>query len=176
MAVVMGWLARSRLRSPPQRESGTLRHPASTLAVGLVCATFFFGIAVVSNTIGKNSTTTIWTTLCFVFFGLMSLPMIADYLFARHQVSDTGIEYGRMFGQRGKLLWSDVHAVKFSDVMKWFVLEQRTGSPVRISAMLMGLPEFAKVLLSHVPPQVIDNRTRALLEETRAGNPPRIWG
>lgn len=139
-------------------------------------AVFFFGIAVVSNTVGRNSTTTIWTTLSFVFFGMMSLPMVGDYLFARHTVSDTGLEYGRMFGQRGSLLWSDVERVKFSAAMKWFVLERRTGSPVRISAMLMGLPEFARVLLSRVPSQVIDTQARILLEETRAGNPPKIWG
>ena len=176
MAVVMGWVARSRFAKRPDSDVQSLRHPRSTLAIGVVGALFFFGIAVVSNTVGKNDTATIWTTLGFIFFGSASLPMIADYFFARHKVSDAGIEYGRMFGQRGTLLWSDVQRVRFASVMKWFVLEPRAGAPVRISAMLMGLPEFARLLLLHVPAQLIDDEARALLEATREGRPPSVWG
>jgi hypothetical protein len=137
---------------------------------------FFFGIAIVANTIGKNSSSTIWTTLIFVTFGLMSVPMIADYFFARHRVSELGIEYGRMFGKRGTLAWSDVRRVRFAATMKWFVLEQQAGSPVRVSAMLMGLPEFAQLLLRHVPTERIDAETHALLKATSDGNPPDVWG
>jgi hypothetical protein len=152
-----------------------LRHPASTLAIGTVGAVFFFGIAIVSNTVGKNSTSTIWTTLAFVFFGAMSLPMIADYLFARHRVSEIGINYGRMLGQRGVLDWSAVRSVRFAPIMKWFVLTPTSGQPVRVSAMLMGLPEFATQLLAHVPEDRIELHTREVLRQTRAGNPPSVW-
>ena len=176
MAVVMGWMARSRLRSRPKDESRTLRHPMSTLAIGVVGAAFFFGIAIVSNTIGKNPTSTIWTTLTFVFFGTMSLPIVADYFFARHKVSEFGINYGRMLGQRGLLAWSDVKSVRYAPVMKWFVLEQNNGRPVRVSAMLMGLPEFATQLLANVPEGRIELQTREVLQQTSAGQPPNVWG
>ena len=73
MAVVMGWVARSRFAKRPDSDVQSLRHPRSTLAIGVVGALFFFGIAVVSNTVGKNDTATIWTTLGFIFFGLASL-------------------------------------------------------------------------------------------------------
>ena len=175
MAVVMSWVARCRFAKRPDSDVQSLRHPRSTLSIGVV-ALFFFGIAVVSNTLGKNDTATIWTTLGFIFFGLSSLPIVAEYFFARHKVSDAGIEYGRMFGQRGTLLWSDVQRVRFASMMKWFVLEPRAGAPVRISAMLMGLPEFARLLLLHVPAQLIDDEARALLEATREGRPPSVWG
>jgi predicted permease len=176
MAVVMGWVARSRLRTRPENESKTLRHPVSTLAIGVVGATFFFGIAVVSNTVGKNSTSTVWTTLVFVFFGAMSLPMVADYFFARHSVTESGINYGRMLGQRGVLAWADVKSVRYAPVMKWFVLKPSNGIPVRVSAMLMGLPEFATQLLAHVPEDRIDAQTLDVLRQTSAGKPPNVWG
>lgn len=175
MSLVMGWVARSRLRTRPKDDSWTLHHPMSTLAIGVVGAAFFFGIAIVSNTIGKNPTSTIWTTITFVFFGGMSLPMVADYFFARHKVSEFGIDYGRMLGQRGSLAWSDVKNVRYAPVMKWFVLEQYNGRPVRVSAMLMGLPEFATQLLAHVPEERIELQTRDVLQQTSAGQPPNIW-
>ena len=176
MAAVMGWVGRSRLRKRPPEESQTLQHPLSTLAIGAVCGLFFFGIAIVSNTIGKNPTSTIGTTLVFVFFGAMSLPMVCDYFFARHEVSEAGINYGRMLGQRGVLPWSDVQHVRYAPVMKWFVLKQANGRPVRVSAMLMGLPEFASQLLAHVPQERIELQTRGVLEQTREGKPPNVWG
>ncbi|MCA3040833.1 MAG: PH domain-containing protein, partial [Rhodocyclaceae bacterium] len=151
MAVVMGWVAKSRLRQRPDSERRTLRHPISTLVIGVVGAAFFFGIAIASNTIGKNPTATVWTTALFIAFGLASVPMIADYFFARHRVSDAGIEYGRMMGQRGNLQWSEVKSVRFAPVAKWFVLEGSSGVKVRVSALLLGLPDFAHLVLLHVP-------------------------
>jgi len=176
MVVVMGWVARSRLRERPESERHTLRHPVSTLVIGVVVAAFFFGIAVISNTIGKNPTATVWTTLLFVAFGLASAPMIADYFFARHRVSERGIEYGRMFGQRGSLRWSEVRRVRFAPVMKWFVLETASGAKVRVSAMLIGLPEFAHFVLLHVPMEAIELETQVVLSETEQGRPPSVWG
>jgi len=176
MAVVIGWVAKSRLRERPESERYTLRHPVSTLAIGVVGAAFFFGIAVVSNTIGKNPTATVWTTLSFVAFGLASVPMIADYFFARHRVSERGIEYGRMFGHRGSLRWSEVQKVRFAPLMKWFVLEAASGAKVRVSAMLVGLPEFARFVLLHVSKEAIDPDTQAVLLETEQGRPPSVWG
>jgi hypothetical protein len=176
MTVVMGWIARSRLRKRPESERYTLVHPVSTLLIGLVGAAFFFGIAVISNTVGKNPTATIWTTLAFVAFGLASVPMIADYYLARHRVSAQGIEYGRMFGQRGTMNWSEVKAVKFAPVMKWFVLESSTGTKVRVSAMLLGLPEFARLVVLHVSPAAIDSKSKVILLETEQGKPPNVWG
>lgn len=176
MTIVMGWVARSRLRERPDSERYTLRHPVSTLVIGIVGVAFFFGIAVISNTIGKNPSATVWTTLLFLAFGLFSVPMIADYFFARHRVSDLGIEYGCMTGQRGSLRWSDVQRVRFAPVAKWFVLEGASGAKVRVSAMLLGLPEFAHFVLVHVPKEAIEPNTHAVLQETAKGRPPSVWG
>lgn len=176
MAAVMGWVAKGRLRKRAESDARTLCHPISTLVIGIAGGVFFFGIAMVSNTIGKNNTTTIWITLSFIAFGLASLPMIADYFFARHRVSEDGLEYGRMFGQRGILRWSEVRKVRFASVMKWFVLELHSGTTVRVSAMLIGLPELARLLLRYVPKEAIDPEAHALLLETAQGRPPNVWG
>jgi hypothetical protein len=176
MTLVMGWVARSRFRKRLDSDARTLAHPVSTLVIGLIGVTFFGGIAIISNTVGKNNTTTIWTTLIFIAFAFMSVPMIADYYFARHRVSDVGLDYGRMFGQRGAFGWSDVKRVRYASVMKWFAIDLHSGSTVRVSAMLTGLPEFARLLLAHVPRNVIDDEAYALLRETEQGKPPSVWG
>jgi len=80
MSVVMGWMARNRMKPRPEQLANDLRHPVSTLVLGLVGFVFFAGVAVVSDTVGKNKTTSIWTTLPFLFFALMSLAMIASEL------------------------------------------------------------------------------------------------
>jgi hypothetical protein len=65
---------------------------------------------VVSN-VNSNASTSLWTTLVFIGFGLMGLPMVADFFFARHEVSDEGMEFGRMTGRRGSFAWTDVRRV-----------------------------------------------------------------
>jgi hypothetical protein len=175
MALVMGWLARSRLKARPQSDARRLVHPATTLIIGLVVFLFFAGIAVISN-VFANKTTTWWTTSTFVGFALLALPILADYFLARHEVSEQGLSYGRLTGPRGYLRWSDLRRVRYAPVMKWFVLETRSGDVARISAMLMGLPEFARLLLAHAPAGTIEAETRPVLEATAAGNPPSVWG
>ena len=175
MGAVMGWLGRSRLRNRPARDARMLAHPASTFIVGFVSLAFFAGIAVVSNVYG-NSTTTWWTTAIFVAFAVLSALMILEYLVVKHEVSEGGLRYTRLFvWSRRYLRWSDLRGVRYAPAMKWFRLESRRGDVVRVSAMLMGLPEFARLLLAHSPQGVIDADSRLVLEATAAGNPPSMW-
>jgi hypothetical protein len=176
MTLVMGWLARSRLKQRPPSAQGSLVQPVGMLVIGVVCFAFFAGIAIISNTIGKNSSTSMSTTLVFVGFALLGVPMIADYFFARHYVSDSGMNYGRTFGQRGFFHWSDVTRLQFSQSMKWFKIRLNSGVVVRVSAMLVGLPDFAGYVLRHVPREAVDDDAHLLLEEMRRGKLPTIWG
>ena len=174
MALVMGWLARSRLRPRSSSSLHRLHHPASTLVVGLVCFVFFAGIAILSN-VYSNKTTTWWTTAIFVGFAVMAVPVVADYFFSRHELSDEGLRYGGLFGKRGYLRWSELRVVRYAPVMKWFRLETKTGKVARISAMLVGLPEFARLVLRHSPPDTIEQGALPVLRATAEGNPPPIW-
>jgi Bacterial PH domain len=173
MSLVMGWVARSRLRRTAGADSLQLAHPPSTLVIGLVGFVFFAGLAVVSN-VYANPTTSIWTTLTFVALAMLALPMVADYFFARHVVSAQGMDFGRMSGRRGRFDWSEVRQVTFSPAMKWFRLELADGRIVRVSAMLAGLPPFARLLLDHVVPEAIHEEALPILQATAEGRPPAV--
>ena len=174
MSLVMGWLAKSRHRTRPTSETRELAHPPSTLIMGSICFAFFAGIAVVSN-VFPNRTVTWWTTAIFVGFALLAVPMIADYFMARHSVSEQGLKYRKLTGARKELRWSELKSVRYAPGMKWFRLETQSGDVARISAMLMGLPEFARLLLTHAPRQAIEEDSIGILEATANGNPPSIW-
>ena len=175
MAAVMAWIARSRLRTRPESNARRLVHPPSTLVIGLVCFLFFGAIAVISNVLANN-TTTWWTTTVFIGFALVSLLIVADYFVARHEVSEEGMSYGRLLGSRRFLKWSDLRFVRYAPVMKWFRLETRSGDVARISAMLIGLPEFARLILANAPTEAIEPGTLPILQATADGSPPPVWG
>ena len=175
MSLVMGWLARNRTRPRQLQDSRLLYHPTSTLIVGLVGFTFFIGIAIVSN-VYHNRTTTFLTTAIFCTFALVSVPVILDYFFARHELTSDGLSFGRMNGARGSLEWSRVCRVHYSPLAKWFRIETDDGQVARISALLIGLPEFARAVLCGVHQSAIDPNTTAILQATADGELPRVWG
>lgn len=175
LVAVMGWVARSWLKLRHQRLPCELRHPPSTLFIGLFGFALFTSIGLMPDTTGKNDTVSVWTDLAFLFFAVMSLAMVAEYFLARHRLTPDGLEFGRLLGRRGKLKWADVHSVEYASTMKWFKVRTEQGTTVRISAMLMGLPEFAHQLLSHVPAKRITEPTRSIPAETADGSPPSVW-
>ncbi|HEY7041339.1 MAG TPA: hypothetical protein VID28_20900 [Methylomirabilota bacterium] len=174
VALVMAWVARSRHRARPTSEARRLAHPPSTLIIGLVVFALFAGIAVVSN-VYANKTTTWLTTTVFLGFAALALWLVVDYFVARHEVSDAGLRHGSVTGRRD-IGWAEVSSVQYSPTMKWFRLTTRSGRVARVSAMLVGLPEFARLLLAHAPPGAIERETRPVLEATAAGDPPSVWG
>jgi hypothetical protein len=175
MSLIMGWVARSRTRPRPACCDRQLRHPVSTLVIGLAGFLFFAAIAVLSN-VFANNTTSWWTTAIFVGFAVLALPIVGDYFAARHEVSEEGLRYGRLFGSGGQIRWADLKSVRFSAAMKWFRLESQSGTVVRISVLLIGLPVFAQLLLVHTPPEAIESNTLPVLRMTAEGNPPSVWG
>lgn len=175
MALVMGWLARSRHRARTASESNLLRHPRSILIVGIVGFAFFFGIAVISN-VFPNATTTIVTTSVFLGFALLFVAMIAEYFLARHELVDGGMNYGRLLGPRRSLKWSEVSRIHYAPTMKWFRVQTHSGDVARISAMLIGLPEFGRAVLLHARSSDIDSETLAILRATADAEPPSVWG
>jgi hypothetical protein len=173
MVVVMGWVARSRFRGRPAADARRLAHPPSTLIIGLVVFALFAGIAVVSN-VYANRTTSVFTTAVFVGFAALALWLVADYFVGRHEVSDEGMSHGSLTGRR-QFRWTEVSGVRYSPAMKWFRLEIRSGRAARVSSMLVGLPDFARLVLAKVPAGAIDPETRPVLEATATGHPPSVW-
>ena len=157
-----------------QSQAGRLVHPPTTLIVGLVGFALFAGIAVVSN-VYPNTTATLLTTSVFLGFVALSLVVVADYFLAQHEVTDEGMNSRRFTGRRGSLTWSEVATVRYSPAMKWFRLGSRSGEVARVSVMLVGLPEFARLVLAHVPPSAIEPHTLPVLQATADGRPPSVW-
>ncbi|PYL83886.1 MAG: hypothetical protein DMF23_08025 [Verrucomicrobia bacterium] len=148
MSLVMGWVARSRMRPRPACCDQQLRHPVSTLIIGLAGFLLFAAIAVISN-VFSNKTTSWWTTAIFLGFALLALPVVC---------------------------WDELSSVRFSSSMKWFRLETQSGTVVRVSVMLMGLPVFAQMVLAYARSAAIDPTTQMILHATAEGNPPSVWG
>jgi Bacterial PH domain len=174
MTAVMGWLARARARPRAPQETHTLVHPRSTLVVGLVCAGFFSVLAVWSALFpGKTGSPLI--SLIFLAFAALGVPLMLDYRNARHELVPDGLRYGKLMGGGGRMRWTDVRTLRYSQSAKWFRLDLADGRVVRISAMLQGLPEFAAAVLTQVPPAAVDADTRTVLEATAQGELPRVW-
>jgi hypothetical protein len=174
MSLIMGWVARSRMRARPASEAGRLTHTVIIFVVGLVCVVIFVGLAVISNVV-PNTTATWSTTAIFIGLACVGLPLVTGFLLEQYEATPDGLAGTNFIGVRKQLWWSDLQSVRYSLSMKWFRLEARSGTVIRISAMLTGLPEFARLLLEHAPTQAIDAKTLELLRATAAGNPPSVW-
>jgi hypothetical protein len=173
MAVVMGWLARSRTAKSELRD-GALAPPKSMLIISVVC-TFFFAALVILSIRFPGRNPTIWAPITFAGLAVMGLFLLADYYRARHELGPDGLHYGKTLGRGGLARWDEISRVAYSDTMKWFRLELKDGRVVRLSAMLQGLPRFATEILARVRPEAISDKTRSLLEATAAGRPPSVW-
>jgi hypothetical protein len=172
MSLFMGWmvLSRDRGRSAP----GQLIQPVSTLMVGIAGLVFGAGCAIFSN-VFSNDTVTLWTTSLFVTFALLSCWIISFYFLDRHRVDIGGLTFTTLAGSKKFIAWPDVTNVRYSPSFKWFRIESQTGAVARLSAMLIGLPYFAKAALEHAPAAAIDADTNAVLRATAEGNPPSPW-
>jgi hypothetical protein len=174
VALVLGWLARTRLSERPQSDHLVLEHPRSTLVIGMVCSGFFLALAFLSWAFpGKDGSGTI--SLTFLGFAALGVPIIAEYFRVRHRLDPGGLRYSPLISRSGFLPWSSVARVRYSNLGKWFRLEAADGTVVRVSIMLTGLPEFARTVLREVTESRIDDGTRSVLERTAAGFPPSIW-
>ena len=174
MAVLMGWLARSRLKHRNPVQSGVLEYPSSMLALGGGCIAVLLCFAVLSSRSNDPRDAHLW--IVFVGFALLGAPIVAEYFVVRHVLLPEGLQYTPLVKKSGSFRWNDVAHIRYSPSAKWFRIDLKDGRVVRISAMLMGLPEFASAVLHAVPPSSIDPLAGPVIERTAAGNPPSIWG
>src|SRR5216117_1480954 len=151
MALVMGWLARSRLRSHTASDRNLLYHPNSTLVVGIVIGGLFLALAVLSYEF-PNTTGSLGISLFFAGFALLGAVLVLEYFRVRHRLEPGGLTYQKLLGKGGRLRWNEVASLHYSPSAKWFRIVTIEGQIVRVSAMLVGLPEFARAVLDEVPP------------------------
>jgi hypothetical protein len=171
MTILMGWVARSRMKD---KHPNTLRMPSSYLIIAIVGFLLFGGTAVLSN-VYSNGTETWRTTTGFIAFALMAFVLVMECLVRRHQLTESGLRYGRWFGSSRDLRWSELRSVRYAPFKQCFRLEATSGEVAWIAACLMGLPEFARLVLSHAPSESIEDETKEILQATADGNPPPLW-
>lgn len=172
--LVAAWLVRwirRRAASAPVAPTGDLRYPTGLKVVFWIGAAFFFGLVVVSNTVGKNATTTGWTTAAFTAFALLNGVMLWWMRSSVHVDAD-GLAYPTLL-RRATMRWRDVVRVQYAPVNQWFVLESADGQKARLSTLLQGMPHAARLVLEHVPSSAsVDSDTRAALKAFAQGMPP----
>ena len=171
IASVLCQLAIRRALGKPSAQARQLVYPLGRLFSSLLGGGLFLGASVVSN-IYRNPTVTVFTTTFFIVFGLWGLAGALNYVVVRHVVSETGMEFRRITGATVAFQWSEVVRVDFSDSMKWFRIRLSDGRSVRVSATLLGLPDFARLLLAVVPAALIDDKALTLLQSIIAGRFP----
>jgi hypothetical protein len=171
MTILMGWVARSRMSN---KHPNTLKMPRSHLIIGIIGLLLFGGTAVLSN-IYSNGTETWWTTTGFIGFALVAFVLVIDCLVRRHQLTESGLRYGRWFGSSRDLQWSELRNVRYAAFKQCFRLEATNGDVAWIAASLTGLPEFARLVLSRAPSESIEDQTKEVLQATADGNPPSLW-
>lgn len=175
MTLITRWMARSRMRIEPADDGMQLRHPLPTLVIGLAATLFSVGMCIAAFTWADGPGGMLAGVLVGLSMLALSLSLVADYYFARHRVDGRGMHYGRMAGQRGSFLWTEVRRVNFSEAMNWYWLTLESGATVRVSGLLIGLPIFAAHVLAQVPSGRIDATARGKLEAAAQGRLHKLW-
>jgi hypothetical protein len=173
--LVTALIAASRKRGPAVDHPGRLQHPPSTLMIGVLVLGAFLGLATLAE-LADNGTSGPFVSAAFASFGVLGLLTILEYYRARHELTVDGLDFGRLLGPRGSLKWRDVTRLTYSRGMRWFRIETAAGEVAHVSAMLTGLPEFARAVLEQVPSYALDGSTREVLQACVQGELPRLAG
>ncbi|WP_425606742.1 PH domain-containing protein [Roseibacillus persicicus] len=144
------------------------------LILGVVGILFFGGLALFSN-LYPNETVTWYTTSGFLLFCVLSGALILGYFREKHQVTDDGIRSVRTFLGPCFIPWEDVESIRYAERLKWFKIRSTAGEVTRVSAVLVGLSDFAAFALRHVPSGAVDKETLSILEDTVNGTAPNPW-
>jgi len=166
--------APERKGDQPLQEPVDLRHPVGTLVFGLFTFAVFAALIVASTT-AFVGTPFIWLVVPFFILALMCASTAISYFTDRHQATATELRFKPFFAERTTMRWRDVSSVRYVRRFRWFRVAGPPGKIARISIMLLGVPDFARLLLSGVPTSAISPDALPILQETAAGRPPSSW-
>jgi hypothetical protein len=106
-------------------------------------------------------------------FALLGAFLTATYFLERHELSAHGITSRSVFGLSKAVEWSDLRSVQYCPYPRaWFRLHSNSGTVVRLSFSLQGLPEFARLALHGAPVGSIEETTAAVLRSVASGHHP----
>ena len=109
------------------------------------------------------------------FGALLGVPLIVEGVRVRIELKDEGIAYRGLLRSYDSVPWNDIDVAAWSPSMKWLVLTTRHGDKLRVSAMLNGLDALALALGERAPTLRMNDVTRQMLADARAGKLPNIW-
>jgi hypothetical protein len=92
---------------------------------------------------------------------------IVDILKVAHRVDENGFERRTPWSPVVRIPWDEIVYVRYEPTARIF-MRARTGAKLRVSVYLSGLGALARIILAHVPPDVLDARTRAGLADLAA--------
>ena len=107
----------------------------------------------------------------FMAVSVLGLGAYADVRITRLELSPEGVRERRLFRPPTFTRWSDVTRVECRQ--HCLALERRSGSTLRISFSLHGLPDFARLSLSSIPQPRIEPEARDVLERMADGELPK---
>jgi hypothetical protein len=150
-----------------------MQYPPGTLALGLLSLGLVPALASLFMLHDNAAAAPIFGAV-LPLLGVLGVSMLVAYGRVWHELTAEGLTFGRLLGRRGTLKWRDVTRITYSSRMRWFRIETASGEHVLISAMLTGLPQFARAVLREVPSYAIDDITRGVLQARAQGELPRL--
>ncbi len=101
-----------------------LEYPRRILIIGLLGTSFFLFVTVVSN-LFPNETTTWETTTVFIFFSLLGIYIIIDFMRSKFSITSSAIKYKNILFNTAEVSWNDIEEVDYSRINSWFILKTR---------------------------------------------------
>ena len=160
-----------------------LLYPRAILVAGVACFLFFGTFTLssvlhpdtVSGCIGRPVTTgeTLLVVATLGTFAILGAFLAASFFLERHELSRDDLASRNVLGRWKSIAWSDIKSVKYCPYPKaWFRLEARSGSVIRVSFALRGLPDFAQLVLERAPNAAMDPTTLAVFRAVALGHAP----
>lgn len=83
-------------------------------------------------------------------FVILVWPMFIEGTFTWYVVSDKGISKHSAWSRKLFLRWDEIESIEFTAINDWFAIKGSRGT-VRLHSYLVGLPQYAKSVIEHVP-------------------------
>lgn len=87
----------------------------------------------------------------FLFVSLAAVYFYIEFFTVKIRVGLAGIEGYSWWRGRRRYTWSEIEKITYSPWSMWFKVSAGNKAPLRIHAMVSGIPEFKKCFLENLP-------------------------
>lgn len=93
---------------------------------------------------------------------LLTIPLPLELLFTKYTLDDEGIERLSLLRGRRHFSWFEVMSISFSNDNHWFIISS-SKKKLRLHYALVGMRDFARIVVSHVPEEKWTEAKRMML-------------